>query len=67
MARFTNGHRDALAATDRLHEDVTAEYGDVLYIKAYDRVLEAQLKQPDPKWHGEPVTVAETRRGSSAG
>ena len=43
-----------------------AEYGDVPYITAHDRLLEALLKQPEPKWNGQPLTD-EGRRRMEAG
>ena len=37
------------AEADRLYEEVIAEYGDVPYVRARDRLLEALLRQPEPK------------------
>ena len=50
------------AEAERLYEEVIAEYGDVPYITARDRLLEALLKQPEPKWNGEPLTDEGRRR-----
>ena len=47
---------------DRLYEEVIADYGDVPHITARDRMLEALLKQPDPKWNGKSLTDEERRR-----
>jgi thiol-disulfide isomerase/thioredoxin len=47
---------------ERLYEEVIAEYGDVPYITARDRMLEDLLKQAEPKWHGKPLTE-DGRRG----
>jgi RNA polymerase sigma factor (sigma-70 family) len=41
---------------ERLYEEVIADYADVPYIKPQDRMLEALLKQPAPKWNGKPIT-----------
>ena len=54
------------AEAERLYEEVIAEYGDVPYITARDRMLEALLKQPEPKWNGQPLTD-EGRRRMEAG
>ncbi len=50
------------AEAQRLYEEVIAEYGDVPYIRAHDRVAEALLKQPEPKWNGRPLTDEDRRR-----
>jgi thiol-disulfide isomerase/thioredoxin len=47
---------------ERLYEEVIAEYGDVPYIRARDRRLEALLRQPEPRWNGEPLTAEDRRR-----
>jgi|GEM_PF-1345594 len=44
------------AEAERLFAEVIADYGDVPYITARDRMLEALLKQPEPKWNGQPLT-----------
>ena len=44
------------AEAERLYEEVIAEYGDVPHITVHDRLLEALLKQPEPKWNGKPLT-----------
>jgi RNA polymerase sigma factor (sigma-70 family) len=44
------------AEAERLYEEVTADYGDVPYLRTRDRLLEALLKQPEPRWNGEPLT-----------
>ena len=54
------------AEAERLYEEVIAEYGDVPYLTARDRLLEALLKLPEPKWKGKPLTD-EYRRGIEAG
>jgi peroxiredoxin len=54
------------AEAERLYEEVIAEYGDVPYITARDRLLEALLKQPEPKWNGQPL-IDEGRRRIEAG
>jgi peroxiredoxin len=54
------------AEAERLYEEVIVEYGDLPYLRPQDRVLEALLKQPEPKWNGEPLT-AEARRKIEAG
>ena len=54
------------AEAERLYEEVIAEYGDVPYITARDRMLEALLKQPEPKWNGEPLTDEDRRRIEAA-
>ena len=50
------------AEAERLYEEVIAEYGDVPYITARDRMLEALLKQPEPKWNGQPLTDEDRRK-----
>jgi RNA polymerase sigma factor (sigma-70 family) len=45
------------AETDRLYEEVIAEYADVPYVTARDRLLEALLKEPEPKWNGRPLST----------
>jgi thiol-disulfide isomerase/thioredoxin len=50
------------AEADRLIEEVIAEYSDVPYITARDRMLEALLKQPEPKWNGKPLSDDDRRR-----
>ena len=54
------------AEADRLYEEVIAEYADVPYITERDRMLEALLRRPEPKWNGRPLT-AEDRRRMEAG
>jgi thiol-disulfide isomerase/thioredoxin len=49
------------AEAERLYEAVIAEYGDVPYIAASERLLEALLKQPEPKWKGRPLTDEDRR------
>ncbi len=51
------------AEAERLYEEVIAVYADVPYITARVRVLEALLKQPEPKPNnGEPLTSDGRRR-----
>lgn len=50
------------AEAERLYEEVIAEYGDVPYIRTRDRMLEALLKQPEPKWNGRPLTHEDRRK-----
>ena len=50
------------AEAERLYEEVIAEYGDVPYSTARDRMLEALLKQPEPQWNGRPLTDEDRRR-----
>jgi RNA polymerase sigma factor (sigma-70 family) len=45
------------AQAEKLYEEVIAEFGDVPHITARDRLLEALLKQPNPKRNGEPLTA----------
>ncbi len=47
---------------ERLYEEVIAEYADVPYITARSRMLEALLKQREPKRNGEPLTSEGRRR-----
>ncbi len=54
------------AEAERLYEEVIAEYGDVPYITAQDRLLEALLKQPEPRWNGEPLTDEGRRKIEAA-
>jgi thiol-disulfide isomerase/thioredoxin len=42
--------------SERLYQEVIADNSDVPYITAHGRRLEALLKQPEPKWNGEPLT-----------
>ena len=51
---------------ERLYEEVIAEYGDLTYITARDRMLETLLKQPEPQWRGKPLGD-EDRRQMEAG
>ncbi|WP_237722548.1 TlpA family protein disulfide reductase [Singulisphaera acidiphila] len=44
------------AESERLYEEVIADYSDVPYVTTRDRLLEALLRQPEPKWGGEPLT-----------
>jgi thiol-disulfide isomerase/thioredoxin len=41
---------------ERLYEEVISEYGDVPHITRHQRTLAALLKEPTPKWNGEPLT-----------
>jgi thiol-disulfide isomerase/thioredoxin len=50
------------AEAERLYEEVIAEYGEVPYLTAHDRMLEAVLKQPEPRWNGQPLTDDGRRR-----
>jgi RNA polymerase sigma factor (sigma-70 family) len=50
------------AEAERLYEEVIAEYRDVPHITARDRVLEALLKQPEPRWNGKPLTEEDRRK-----
>ncbi len=50
------------AEAERLYEEVIAEYADVPYITTRDRMLEALLKQPEPKWNGRPLTHEDRRK-----
>jgi len=50
------------AEAERLYEEVIAEYGGVPYITAHDRSVEAVLRQPEPRWNGQVLTVEERRR-----
>jgi thiol-disulfide isomerase/thioredoxin len=43
------------AEAERLFEEVISEYADVPHITHRDRVSEAVLKDPDPKWNGQPL------------
>jgi thiol-disulfide isomerase/thioredoxin len=40
----------------RLFEEVISEYGEVPLITTRQRVLEALLKEPVPRWNGQPLT-----------
>ena len=40
----------------RLYEEVISEYADVPHITHRDRVREAVLNDPNPKWNGQPLT-----------
>ena len=46
---------------ERLYEEVIAQYGDVPHVRATDRMQEALLKQPEPKWNDKPL-ADEVRR-----
>lgn len=48
--------------SERLYEEVIADYGDVPYVTARDRVVEALLKQPEPKLGGKPLTEEYRRK-----
>jgi RNA polymerase sigma factor (sigma-70 family) len=50
------------AEAEKLYEEVIAEYAEVPHVTARDRLLEALLKQPDPKWNGKPLTAEGRRR-----
>lgn len=50
------------AEAQRLYEEVISEYGDVPYLRTRDRMLEALLKQPEPKWNGRPLTLEDRRK-----
>jgi peroxiredoxin len=50
------------AEAERLYEEVIAEYSDVPYVTARDRMLEALLRQPAPKWNGQALTDEGRRR-----
>jgi thiol-disulfide isomerase/thioredoxin len=50
------------AESGRLYEEVIDEYADVPYVTAHDRRLEALLKEPAPKWSGEPLTKEGRRK-----
>ena len=39
-----------------------AEYADVPYVTARDRLLEALLKEPEPKWNGRPLSTEDQRK-----
>ncbi len=54
------------AEVERLYEEVIAEYGDVPYMTARDRLLEALLTRPEPTWNGRPLT-AEDKQKMAAG
>jgi peroxiredoxin len=41
---------------------VIAEYADVPYVTARDRLLEALLKEPEPKWNGRPLSTEDQRK-----
>ena len=49
------------AESERLYEEVIADYGDVPFSTARQKMLEALLEEPEPKWNGEPLK-AEDRR-----
>lgn len=50
------------AEAERLYEEVIADYGDVPHVTNGDRLLEALLEQPEPKWGGKPLTDEGRRR-----
>ena len=50
------------AESERLYQEVIADYADVPFITTRDRRLEALLKEPEPKWNGEPITKGELRK-----
>ncbi|WP_020466697.1 TlpA family protein disulfide reductase [Singulisphaera acidiphila] len=54
------------AEAQRLYEEVIAQYDDVPYITASDRLTEALLRQPEPKWNGQILTAEERRRIENA-
>jgi thiol-disulfide isomerase/thioredoxin len=54
------------AEAQRLYDEVIAEYGDVPYFTTRDRLVEALLKQPKPKWNGQPLTDEDRRRMEAA-
>jgi thiol-disulfide isomerase/thioredoxin len=41
---------------ERLYEEVISEYGDIPHVTRHQRTLAALLKEPAPKWNGEPLT-----------
>jgi thiol-disulfide isomerase/thioredoxin len=50
------------AETERLFEEVIADYADVPCVTTHARELEALLKQPVPTWNGKPLTADERRQ-----
>ena len=50
------------AEAERLYEEVIAGYADVPHILARQRLLEALLKQPEPRRNGEPLTDEARRK-----
>ena len=50
------------AEAERLYDEVIAEYADVPCFRARDRLVEALLKQPKPKWNGQPLTQEDRRK-----
>jgi thiol-disulfide isomerase/thioredoxin len=54
------------AEAERLYDEVIAEYGDVPYFTVRDRMVEALLKQPRPKWNGQPLSDEDRRRLEAA-
>ena len=50
------------AESEQLYQEVIADYADVPFITTRDRRLEALLKEPEPKWNGEPITKEDRRK-----
>jgi thiol-disulfide isomerase/thioredoxin len=50
------------AEAERLYEEVIAEYEDVPYITARERLLEAMLKKPRPQSDGKPLSDEDRHR-----
>ena len=50
------------AESERLYEEVLADYSDVSLVTRKDRRLEALLKDPSPMWNGRPLTEVEKRQ-----
>jgi RNA polymerase sigma factor (sigma-70 family) len=50
------------AEADRLYDEVIADFSDVPYITARDRLLENLLKDTQPKWNGRPWTNEDRRK-----
>ncbi len=44
------------AEADRLYNEVISNYGDIPYVTLHRRKLEALMREPNPKWGGEPLT-----------
>ncbi len=50
------------AESERLYQEVIADYADVPYITTRDRRAESLLKEPEPKWNGQPITKDDLRK-----
>lgn len=50
------------AEAERLYKEVISDYKDVPYITVQDRVLEALLRQPEPRLNGKPLTEERRRQ-----